>query len=352
MAQILQAPSLSQRLIITGPPGSPYTRKVIAAARYCGLPYRLISDLSVIATLPQPKIRLWPVCYFPVEDGPLVPEIDSTPLLRKFDKLAPHRRLSPVDPRLTLIDALIEDFADEWLTKPMYHYRWTYEADILKARQILPNWFENPLTDEALRAAGDAFAERQIGRLGIVGSNSITAAAIESSFVRIITCLEQCLTRAPFILGTRPGPADYGLYGQLTQAALFDPTPRDFIERNAPRLLAWTIAMEDLSGLEDGEWTTFENLPETVHALLNQIGQTHVRLLIANEEAIGRGQKTLCTTIAGGPWEQPVFPYHLKCLTALRALYGSLSISDKASIEPLLRETGCMPLFENGPVRS
>ena len=48
------------------------------------------------------------------------------------------RSVVPTDPALAMVDSLLEDFADEWLTKAMYHYRWAYEADIDKAGRLLP----------------------------------------------------------------------------------------------------------------------------------------------------------------------------------------------------------------------
>jgi hypothetical protein len=50
----------------------------------------------------------------------------------------PGPSVIPHDPALALIDALIEDYADEWLTKAMFHYRWSYPADIAKAGRAPP----------------------------------------------------------------------------------------------------------------------------------------------------------------------------------------------------------------------
>ncbi len=54
--------------------------------------------------------------------------------------------------------SLIEDFADEWLTKAMFHYRWAYDADIQYASlRIADDCF--PAQKGAARRSGKAFRE-------------------------------------------------------------------------------------------------------------------------------------------------------------------------------------------------
>lgn len=54
-------------------------------------------------------------------------------------------------------------------------------------------------------------------------------------------------------MGKRPGACDFGLYGQLTQLALFDPTTAAITVAEAPRIYCWTENTEDLSGLDASE---------------------------------------------------------------------------------------------------
>lgn len=341
--------ALQQPLLITGAPGSPYTRKMLAALRYRRIRYIFVSDLAVSERLAQPRVKLWPVVYLPAADGASAPITDSTPILRHLESLHSLRPIIPPDPVLALLDAIVEDYGDEWLTKAMFHYRWTQVADIENAARVLPNWFETPLDDARLASEGDAFSARQISRLGVVGSSAETAEAIESSFRSFIEIFERHLSILPFLWGDRPGAADFAIMGQLTQLALFDPTPAALVRERAPRVLAWTIAMEDLSGWDREGWSIVEALPDTMDALLAEIGATYVPLLLGNAQAIDRGQAELETLISGSPWRQPVFPYQRKCLQALRSQYSELTEADRTRADDLLAGSGCERLFYNVP---
>ena len=55
---------------------------------------------------------------------------DSTPLILELDARHPkHRTVVPASAVLAFIAALLEDFADEWLTKVMFEGRFHTEKD-------------------------------------------------------------------------------------------------------------------------------------------------------------------------------------------------------------------------------
>ena len=87
-------------------------------------------------------------------------------------------------------------------------------------------------------------------------------------------------------------PADFGLFGQLTQLTAFDPTPAAIALATAPRVIAWVDVVEDLSGLEpdDGQWMTRDAVSDTFRALLAEIGRVYAPFLLANAAALARGE--------------------------------------------------------------
>jgi glutathione S-transferase len=231
-----------------GVPGSPYTRKMLAVLRYRQLPYELLYRNSPrLAALPKPKVELIPVFYLPDATGALQALTDSTPLIRRFEAEVPQRLVRPHDPVIAFIDSVLEDYGDEWLTKPMFHYRWHYADDIHKAGEILPRWRNIGGPEEEARAASAQFSRRQIDRLHYVGSSPATAAVIENSYKRFLDLFSAHLRVQPFLLGARPGAGDFGIYGQLTQLAHFDPTPAALTLARANALRAmflYTLATE------------------------------------------------------------------------------------------------------------
>lgn len=329
---------------ISGVPGSPYTRKMLALMRYRRIPYRNYptnrmsgSNLSErYPKRPEPKVKLLPIFYFQDDDGNDYAECDSTPIIRKLEKRFKGREVVPPG-ALGFVNYLIEDYADEWLTKAMFHYRWHYQADIEKAGQMLPRWNNTSAEESVIQAKAAAVSALQISRLSYVGSNEITKPTIENSFIRLIDILDKLLINKPFILGGRPSSCDFALYGQLTCLALFDPTPQSIILNRAPRIHAWTETLEDLSGYElmENDWTDLSSCPEELAQLLKEIGRVYAPYLLANAEAVAQGQSTFDCEIEARAWSQNTFPYQAKCLAWIRKEFSELTNDDQSLVRNL-----------------
>ena len=188
-------------LELIGAPGSPYTRKMRSLLRYRRIPFVFKIRGSKHATdVPDIPVELIPILVHPGEGGAPRAVIDSTPMLRELETLYDGRGVVPEDPALALVDAILEDYGDEWLTKAMFHYRWSYRADIDKAANILPLWRDVTFHGEELEKLSTYIGERQIERLWVVGSNERTGAVIEDSYRRFLHVLDEHLATQPFLL--------------------------------------------------------------------------------------------------------------------------------------------------------
>ena len=345
---------MSDGITLLGAEGSPYSRKLRALVRYRRIPYTWVHVGSPEAReIPQPRVPLLPTVLMPPtapdEDAHARLRTDTTPILRELETRFDGRAVVPRDPALAFLDALLEDYADEWLTKAMFHYRWAFPADIENAARMLPRWSSPDTPDEKLVEAGRAFARRQVERLAVVGSNEETAPLIEASYLRLLERLDAHLCAHRFVFGGRPSAADFALAGQLTQLARVDPTPRAIAESDAPRVVAWVDLMEDLSGREvvDDDWLASDALPATLRALLAEAGRTWAPFLLANARALESGAEQVRCEIDGRRWVQKPFPYQGKCLRWQREAYAGLAPAARERVDTALAGSGCEALFRS-----
>ena len=335
----------SKPLRFIGGTASPYTQKMLALLRYrrmnaaviWGQPDAVCKELGVT----PPKPVLMPTFLFEEADG-VNAVTDTTPIIRRLEADDNARSVLPDDGALAFIDYLIEDFADEWVTKYMFHYRWYPEADADNASTLLPLGFDVSMPSQQLEGFKAYFGERQINRLYVVGSNDTTAPVIDASFERFLAAMEAHLSTQHFMLGARPAAGDFGLFGQLTQLVGFDPTPRAISHRLSPRTVAWVDSTRDLSGLEPqtSDWTPLEDQPDTLKGLLAEIGRVYAPAQLANAAAVANGAENWECDIDGATWTQPTFPYQAKCLKWTREAYAALSDTDRTRVDDYLKDTG------------
>lgn len=343
----------ANRVTLIGNTPSPYTHKMLALLRYRRIPYSIIwdnpADVLQAKGIEQPKVALLPTFIFEDKDEPYS-MVDSTPIIRKLEQSHGARSVLPVDPALAFIDYLLEDFADEWVTKYMFHFRWYPEDDADNAGTLLPLCMDPSMPDEKQQWAKNFFSKRQIKRLYVVGSNDITAPVIDASYRRFLQAMEAHLAEQPYLLGHRPGAGDFALYGQLTQLVGFDPTPRRIAHEVSPRTVAWATLTGDLSGLDPQQdaWVSLADQPDSLQEILSEVGRVYVPALLANAQALHAGDKEWEAEIDGARWVQQTFPYQGKCLQWINEQYQALSDADKQKVDGVLSGTGCEQLILKG----
>lgn len=359
---------------LVGADGSPYSCKLRAALRFGRIAFRWRPGFELGL---QEGGRMWDE-HFPELRARVIPVLvrpdgsyanDSTPLLQELVGALPDparhwRRPSAGEEFLSLA---LEDFADEWGTKVMFAGRFATQADA----EFGAGWqmWQNPGMPASMREAAVAFfAERQRERRAVVGCPDW--APMERTLREMCQILTNMVVAGqPFLFGSRPSAADFGLYGQLRQLAI-DPMPSRVVHE-FPAAWAWVWRMDDLSGYEVGEVPGVpgrgaEGQPgeksqpkggaspaaaAAVDAMLRLAGQTYLPFLLANDAALRAGEQTVRSPLFGGALpqhEQPPFKYQQRCLRLLRERFAELGPADQAFVDASFARADTPNIFATG----
>jgi glutathione S-transferase len=311
---------------------SPYSVKVRSYLRYKSLPFEWLprSQARQEEFARYAKLPLIPVLV-DADDTALQ---DSTPIIEKLDVQFPQPSITPEEPALAFVSALLEDYADEWLNKAMFHYRWSYPEDQESAaRRTTDMIFDGAEKPQGIE---EAVRTRMIGRLYHVGSSPETAALIEGSYTRLLALLEAFLGDRAYLFGGRPSLADFGLAGQLAQL-LSDPTPGTLMRAHAPNVVRWVERMENPQA--EGVFASFASLRDALGDLLRgEIAGAYLVWMAANARAVADDASGVGVEIAGTMFTQKPQRYAAKAFAELKR---KRALVDDAALAALLEETGC-----------
>ncbi len=314
---------------------SPYSVKVRSYCRYKGIPHEWIlrapgneDEFQRYAKLP-----LIPLVVTPEGAGLQ----DSTPIIEALEARFPEPALDPSEPVTAFASALLEEYGDEWVNKPMFHYRWLAPADqISAATRIATSRFalaEGP----ALEKAVQSIRERMVPRLSFVGSSPETAPVIEGSFRRLIGLLEKHLAGRSFLFGGRPALGDFGLYAQLYECAT-DPTAGAILRAEAPTVEAWCRRM--LEPAQGGTFEPWSALAPTLEPILaGEVAGVFLPWSAANADAVKSGAERFKVSLRGEAFAQAPQKYHARSLAAIRGRYVKF-VGDPLC-RAVMERTGC-----------
>lgn len=313
---------------------SPYSVKVRSYFRFKDLPHEWIirapSNMDTFRA--YAKLPLVPLVITPDDEG----WQDSTPIIERLEAAHPEPALEPSDPTLAFLSALIEEYADEWLNKPMFHLRWKEEADQISASRRLAVLHMDASPD-MLDDVAAKVRQRMVPRVSFVGSSPQTAPLIEQSLERVLAILESHFADHAYLFGGRLCLGDLGLFAQLFQIST-DPTPGAMMRERAPGVMAWIESL--LTPAPGGAFAAWDDLAPTLRPLLvDEIAGLFLPWSVANAAAIEAGDETFSVDLADGPFSQTPQKYHARSLAEIRHKYAAAANPD---LDAILEETGCL----------
>lgn len=312
---------------------SPYSIKIRSFLRYKKLPFDwvekgLASDEEFRALA---KSEALPMLVSP--KGAV--SHDTSAIMAMLDAANAKPYAQPLDPACRVLALLLEKYADEWLNKAMFAFRWSSAkaAKAAASRQAESMFTGYEVSD--LDAIEKSIAKSMSGRLKTLGITKKTEPVLKASFERFVTALNAHLEHHLCIFGGQPGFADFALAGQLNQL-LKDEAPGSFIRENAPFVLAWCEFME--TPRSGAPFRKFKDVKDTLLPVFAEVAKTYLPFAEANVESVAKKRKTINPEIDGETFKQSTQKQTAISFEALKAAF--LAVSAAEDFTAFLTETG------------
>ena len=320
---------------IFGAEMSPYSVKVRSYFRCKGLPHIWLQRAAHQEEFAQhAKLPIVPLVVAP--NGEALQ--DSTPIMDALEARQSEPSCVPSDPLLAFVSVLLEEYADEWGNKLMFHFRWWDEVDRRAAARALA------LSMTADKAQWDAAAtmiyDRMTQRGHFVGSSKETAPLLDGYFDDATRLWEAHFAAHPFVLGARPSFADFGVYAQFYELYL-DPGTGGRLRGFFPHILDHCHRM--LWPRAEGKFAAWTELAPTLEPVVRNVGQFFLPWSAANAKALEAGEDNFAVELDGQTYQQPPQKYHAKSLRVLREKYRAVRTD---ALDALMQTTGCLAYLE------
>ncbi len=242
--------------ILWGAPLSVYTAKARSYLIKKGIPFReLFPSHPDFGARILPALGFFAIPVLETPEGEIVQ--DTSDIIELLEARFPDPVVTPEDPALAALAALLGAYGSEGLNQPSMHYRWSFmdeNGDFVRAE------FGRAACSEPDRAARVEAAAPSIafmsGYLPAIGIYPETIPAIEQSYLALLDNLDEHFLRHPYLLGGRPSVADFGFMVGLYAHLARDPSPSSLMKLRAPNVYRWTERM-NTPGFFDGEFWNY-----------------------------------------------------------------------------------------------
>lgn len=340
---------MTEKYRLIGAELSPYSIKVRSYLRFKKIPFKwILKNRGAAAEFKRyAKLPIVPLLITPDGEG----WQDSTPMLDRLEQQFPTPIAQPSEPALAFISLLLEEYADEWGNKHMFHHRWKEEADQNSASLRLAE-MQMPLVLRYIPIANSIISARiatmiktrMSGRAWVIGSNENTEGRIEASFRNLLGLLEAHLENRKYLFGGQPCFADFGLWGQI-YTAWTDPTVSKLIDKEYSGLRPWLNRMTNPKN--SGDFESLAGLSPTLEPILvSELAGTFLPWSAAVSDSMAQGAEELNVEIGGEPFVHSLGgpqKYHVKSLAMLREKYNKYA--GDAELDAILLRTGCKPFL-------